>query len=196
MDSLAIYKWMAITTGVLFTLQWLFTVLGAGLFEDVGMETHHGAFSHGDIAHDGVSPFFSYLSIRNTINFLLAFSVTAYFLEKDYGLGFLAPIGGGLVGVAFVVLNVFVFSLFLKLQKDTSITRKDAIGQKGTVLIQVPAYRSGKGKATISVNGNLADYFVMTDGEAIPANQSVFVEEVLDSWVLLVRTTYFTNKEM
>ena len=186
MDSLEIYQWIAITTGVLFTLQWLFTVFGAGMFEDMGMDADHGAFDH-----PGVSPFFSYLSIRNVINFLLAFSVTAYFLEKDYDLSFLAPVGGIAVGTAFVALNVFVFALFMKLQRDTSITRNDAIGQKGTVLIDVPAQRSGKGKATISVNGNLADYFVMTDGEAIPAHQTVVVEEVLDSWVLLVRTTYF-----
>ena len=186
MDSLEIYQWIAITTGVLFTLQWLFTVFGAGMFESMGLDVDPG-----DVDHSGIHPFFSYLSIRNVINFLLAFSVTAFFLEKDYGFGYLAPLGGIVIGTAFVALNMSIFALFMKLQKDTSITKKDAVGQKGTVFIEVPAQRSGKGKATVSVNGNLADYFVMTDGEAIPAHQSVVVEEVLDSWVLLVRTTYF-----
>jgi len=184
MDILSFYGWLAVLSGAIFVLQWLFTVFGMDVSDASGLDT--GINEAVGLEGSGISPLFSYFSLRNVVNFTIAFALTGYFLERDYSLGILTPILAIGVGISFVVVNGFIFSLFMALQRDTDIGKSDLIGKEGTVLIEVPAKRSGRGKIHVSVRGNSANYFVLTDGKAISASSTVVVTEVFSNWELLV----------
>ena len=186
MELLDVYEWIAVTFGALFVIQWVLALFGIDSLDSVGLETN--------VINETMSsanPLYSYFSIRNIVNFLVAFATTAYFLEKDYGAGIHAPLIGLFVGLLFVVLNVFLFAAFMQLERAVEITRQDLISCEGVVLIGIPATRTGRGKVCVNVNGTIADYFAITDGEAIKESSTIIIVNVYDNWDLLVRTSLF-----
>ena len=182
MEHLELYRWIAILFGVLFVAQWCFCVFGIEHFDNASMDTTFEKES------SGVNTFFSYLSSRNVISFGISFGIAAFFIERECGLGaFRTPFLSVFIGVLFVFINDLIFNAFMRLQRLTDISEYDLLGARGVVLTGVPANRAGRGKVTVNVNGNIAEYFALTDGEPIESSNSVIVLEVLENWDLVVR---------
>ena len=191
MDILALYKWTAIITGGIFLFQ-----LGAGLFGldgADGLDDAGGFDSAGhDVGHGGGHGFggalLSFLSVRNVVCFLLAFSVTGYFGLRDYNWGPLGTVFGVAAGVGLVAFNVFLMRSLSRLRRDTSVDESELPGRAALVVFPVLAARSGKGKIDITVDGRVLNLLAVTDeAEDLPRTTPVVVERVLEGWIVLVR---------
>ena len=181
MDILSIYKWTAIITGGIFLIQ-----LAASLFGvDGGLDDADG-FDH---AGDGLGgALLSFLSVRNVVCFLLAFSITGYFGIRDYAWGPLSAVFGAVAGAGLVAFNMFLMRALSRLKRDTSVEEDELPGRSALVVFPVLPNRSGQGKIDVKVDGKVMNLLALTDeSEELPRNTPVVIEQVLDGWVVLVR---------
>lgn len=192
MDLVLLYKWTAIISGVAFLLQLASTLFGFDdIFGDHGDTS--GADGAGMDAADGHGfgfghVFLSFLSVRNVICFLLAFSVTGYYGTTTYHLGGLAGLLGAVAGVGLVFFNIFMMRALSGLKRDTTVEPGELAGRNATVVFPVLAKRSGQGKISITIDGRNMTLFAITDDpEDLPRNSGVVVEQVMEGWLVLVR---------
>ncbi len=180
MDMLALYKWTAIVTGILFLLQ-----LVSNLF-DFGFDTDEAGADAGGA--DGGSVLFSFISVRNVVSFLLAFSITGYFGIRDYGFGALSFIPGILAGTGMVIFNMYLIRALAGLKRDTSVNKEELEGLSATVIFPILANRSGQGKINVTVAKKLMTLQAVSDDtEKLERNTEVVIEKIMDQWVALVR---------
>lgn len=192
MDLVELYKWTAILSGAAFLIQLAATLFG---FDDIFGDhaDSSGADGAGLDAGDGHGfgfghVFLSFLSVRNVICFLLAFSVTGYYGITAYGLGGMATLLGVVAGVGLVFFNIYMMRALSGLKRDTTVRAEELPGRPATVVFPVLAKRSGQGKINITVDGKTMTLFALTDEEEeLPRNARVVVEQVLEGWIALVR---------
>ena len=147
-----------------------------------------GADLNGHGGHGFGGALLSFLSVRNVICFLLAFSVTGYFGIRDYHWGPLGTVIGIAAGVGLVAFNVFLMRSLSRLKRDTSVDESELPGRDALVVFPILAARSGQGKIDITVDGRVLNLLAVTDEtEDLPRNTPVVVERVLEGWIVLVR---------
>ena len=126
-------------------------------------------------------------TFRNLINFLLGFGWTAILLTGTVRSTALLLIIAVLVGVAMVVLVMYLFKWLSGMQQSGNINvYKSAVGCQGTVYLTIPGERSGEGKVQIAIQGAVREYNAQTDGEAITTGTPIKVVEVINPGTLLV----------
>ena len=76
--------------------------------------------------------------------------------------------------------------MFSRLTESGNIRISSAIGQIGTVYIQIPEKRSGMGVIQLVMQGATQERNAMTDGEALPSGVTVKVSDVIGENILLV----------
>ena len=185
MDILSIYKWTAIISGGVFLFQ-----LASSLFGFDGVDSlDDGGFDGADSGgHGAGGVLFSFLSVRNVVCFLMAFSVTGYFGIRDYAWGPLSAVFGAAAGVGLVAFNMFLMRSLSRLKRDTSVREDELPGREALVVFPVLAARSGKGKIDVTVEGRVLNLLAVTDEpEDLPRDTLVVVERVLEGWIVLVR---------
>ncbi len=191
MELAALYKWTAMISGAAFLLQLLATLFGFDhLFGDHDTSGADGAFTDAGDGHGfGFGhTFLSFLSVRNVVCFLLAFSVTGYYGLTSYNLDGLASLLGVVAGVALVFFNIYMMRALSGLKRDTTVYGSELPGRHATVVFPVLPRRSGQGKVNVTVDGRTMTLFALTDEpEELPRNAGVVVEQVLEGWVVLVR---------
>ena len=191
MELVALYKWTAIISGVAFLLQLFATLFG---FDDIFGD--HGDTSGADGMHEGMDghgfgfghTFLSFLSVRNVVCFLLAFSVTGYYGVTTYNLGGMATFLGVAAGVGLVFFNIYMMRALSRLKRDTTVRTDEMPGRPATVVFPVPGKRAGQGKISVTVDGRNMTLFALTDDpEDLPRNAGVVVEHIMEGWIALVR---------
>lgn len=180
MDILAIYKWTAIITGGIFLIQFAASLFGLDGLDDADSFDHAGEGFGGALL--------SFLSVRNVVCFLLAFSVTGYFGIKDYNWGSLSAVFGVTAGVGLVAFNMYLMRALSKLKRDTSVDETELPGRTALVVFPILANRAGQGKIDVKVDGKVMNLFALTDeSEDLLRNTPVVIDHVLDGWIVLVR---------
>ena len=182
MDLLTLYKWTAIISGVAFIGQLLFGLVG--LDHDLDFDSPGGDHDGAEMGH----ALLSFVSVRNVVCFLLAFSVTGYFCVASYGLGGLSVLPGAVAGAALVFFNMFLLRSLSRLKRDTSVRPEELAGQDALVSFTILGERKGQGKVDVNFSGRMMTLFAVTDDpEDIPRNSRVIIEQVMEGWIVLVR---------
>ena len=186
MDILEMYKWTAIISGAVFLIQLLSSLFDFHGDFDTDMDTE--GLDGGDAGHGMGHVLLSFISVRNVVAFLLAFSVTGYFGIRDYGFGPLSFAPGVVAGCALVLFNMYLMRVLASLKRDTEVSEHEVEGLTGIVSFPILPARSGEGKITVTVAGKFMTLQAITDEEVrLERNTEVVVERVMDHWIALVR---------
>ena len=162
--------------GVGFLFLLLSLVFGE-IFEHFG----DGGFDHG-FEHGGPG----FFSVRVLSVFVTAFGGFGA-VATIYGLGPLPASGVGFASGVFFAYLIYVFARFLYGQQaSTEVRANDVLGQNARVVVAIPA--GGIGQVRCRVGETLIDKIARSqDGEPIPENTVVRVEEVLGETVIVRR---------
>ena len=108
-------------------------------------------------------------------------------LGIHYGLSPLASSGIGMVSGIFFASLVYLFARFLyQQQASTDIHASDPVGRTARVIVAIPA--NGLGQVRCNVGEELLDRIARSrDGQAIPENSVVLIEQVLGETVIVRR---------
>ncbi|MBI3682155.1 MAG: NfeD family protein [Acidobacteria bacterium] len=146
---------------------------------------HLGGIDH-DISHDMDHGGPSFFSPRILSVFITAFG-GAGAIGSYYGLSTLASSGLGFVsGTGFAYL-IFLFARFLYGQQATTeLKTTDVVGQTARVVVGIP--KDGVGQVRCRIGEELVDKVARSqDGEPIPENTAVHVEQALGEIVVVKR---------
>jgi membrane protein implicated in regulation of membrane protease activity len=145
-----------------------------------------GIFDHfdGGLDHDHGGP--GFFSTRVISVFVTAFGAFGA-IATHYHLDPLPASGIGFVGGVILATPIFLFARVLYGQQASSESRSgDLVGQIGRVTVAIPA--GGMGQIRCRVGEELIDKVARTrQGEPVPENVSVRVDEVLGETVIVTR---------
>ena len=147
-----------------------------------GMLDHFDTSFDANMDHGGPG-FFSTRVISVFVTAFGAFGAIA----THYGFRPLPASAVGAIGGVVLATPIFLFARFLYSQQASSDSRAvDLVGQIGRVVIGIPA--GGVGQVRCRLGEELIDKIARTrQGDAIPENTSVRVEEVLGETVIVTR---------
>jgi hypothetical protein len=169
---------LALVSSVLFVIQSFITLIAGTDHHDGDASMDH---DHGDWGLGGL------FTVRNMIAFFLGLSWSGLGFYS-IGLGPLFSIIPGIVvGLGFMLAVMFIMRGLSRLQSSGTVDLGRAVGQEGTVAIGVPGRMSGRGKVDVVLQDRIFDLEAMTKGEAIKHGAVVWVVEVMDNGVLLVK---------
>ncbi len=166
----------AVLGGAVLTLQLVLGLLGIA-------ELHHLELtSHEHPASDGLN----LLSVRALAGGVAFFGVGGLF-GQWLGLGgALAALVGLLTGGVALVATARALLLLRRLEADYTVLIEEAIGERGTVYLSIPAARSGAGKVHLELRGRFAELPAVTQEGELPTGASVIVTDVIDGDTLVV----------
>ena len=145
-----------------------------------------GIFDHfdGGFDHDHGGP--GFFSTRVISVFVTAFGAFGA-IATHYRLDPLPASGIGFAGGVILATPILLFARFLYSQQASSESRSgDLVGQIGRVTVAIPA--GGMGQIRCRVGEELIDKVARTrQGEPVPENASVRVDEVLGETVIVTR---------
>jgi membrane protein implicated in regulation of membrane protease activity len=158
-----------------------FLVLILSLFFG-GIFDHFDGGLDGQMDHGGPG----FFSTRVVSVFVTAFGAFGA-IATSYGLSPLAASSIGFVSGLLLATPIFLFARFLYGQQASSESRaSDLVGQMGRVIVTIPA--GGVGQVRCRVGEELIDKIARArQGDVIPENTSVRVEEVLGETVIVTR---------
>ena len=172
---------VTLSASLIFVIQSVMTFIGLGsdMDSDLPDEVSDGSFD--------ADPSMNLLTFRNLVNFLIGFGWSAILLKDKISSIALLAFVALLIGVALVVLVMYLFKWLYSMQASGNIdVRKDAVGCLGSVYLTIPGERSGEGKVQITINNSVREYGAVTDGEALPTGAQIRVVEVISENTLLV----------
>ena len=179
---------VTLAASLVFLIQTVMTFIGASGDTDLsadGMDADLNVDDPSDVSA-GTSGMNLY-TFRNLINFLLGFGWSAILLMGTVRSTALLLVIAVLIGVALVVLVMYLFKWLSGMQQSGNINvYKSAVGCQGTVYLTIPGERSGEGKVQIAIQGAVREYNAQTDGEAIHTGTPIKVVEVINPGTLLV----------
>ncbi len=146
---------------------------------------HLGDFDHGfDHALDTGGP--GFFSTRILSVFVTAFGGFGA-ISTHYGLSPLSASGVGLAGGLVFGSAIYAFARFLYgQQSSTDVTTADIVGQTARVTVAIPP--GGLGQVRCRIGEELVDKIARSqDGESVPENSMVRVEEILGETVVVRR---------
>ena len=179
---------ITLVSSLVFIIQTILTFVGADTGGDFDVDTSFDtdvdiADADAAVGSGGVNLY----TFRNFVHFFLGFGWTAVILNgsiKSHGLLLLLAV---LVGIAFVVMTVFLFKWLYSMQQAGNINvYQSAVGCTGTVYLKIPAERGGEGKVQITIQGAVREYNALTEGDALPTGTPIKVVEVVNPSTLLV----------
>lgn len=164
-------------TGIGFIFLLLSLIFGE-LFEHFG---DGGDFDH-DVGHGGPG----FFSTRVISVFVVAFGGIGA-VAIQYGLSPLKASGAGFAGGAVFASIIYFFLSFLyKEQSSTELRSSDLMGQLARVVVAIPA--GGLGQVRCKIGEQLVDKIARSrDGQPVPENSAVRIEEVLGETVIVQR---------
>ncbi len=154
----------------------LISLVFGEVFEHLG-----GAHFDHDLSHGGPS----FFSARILSVFVTAFGAFGA-IGVHYGLSMLPASGLGFLSGLFFAGLIYLFARFLySEQASTSVRGADLVGRTARTVVAIPA--GGVGQIRCQIGEELVDKMARTaDGQAVPENAAVRVEEVLGE-VAIVR---------
>jgi len=181
LSAISKFYWIiAFPATLIFIIQLIMTLIGG----DSGHDTDANLDHDGDGDGDG----FHFFSIKNIIAFFTLFAWSG-----------LACIEGGLnmalilfisllCGIVMMLIMTLLFYFLSKLSQSGTMEFKNAIGQKGSVYLSIPARKSGVGKVQVEVQGALRTLDAMSeDMEIIKTGTQIEVVDITNDNLLLVK---------
>jgi membrane protein implicated in regulation of membrane protease activity len=140
-----------------------------------------GGFDH-SLDHGGPG----FFSTRVISVFVMSFGAFGA-IATHYGFDPFPASGIGFVGGLALATPIFLFARFLFSQQASSESRSgDLVGQIGRVIVGIPA--GGVGQIRCRLGEELIDKVARTrQGDAVPENTTVRIEEVLGETVIVTR---------
>ena len=175
---------ITLAASLIFIIQTVMTFIGADVDSSLDMDAS-GVDDPSvlDTGHSGMNLY----TFRNLVNFILGFGWTAILLKDSIKSNFLLIVVSALVGVALVVLVMFLFKWLNSMQQTGTIdVFTQAAGCQGKVYLTIPAERKGAGKVQITINNSVREYDAVTDGDALPTGTDVKVTEAINESTMLV----------
>lgn len=178
-SSRNVYLFIAVTGSVIFTLQFVLSMMGLhsaeGADADFSVESHDVS----DIAG---------------LNFFSLKAIVAFITFFGWGGFFFGHVGGGFggLGIAFfcgllmMFLTALVISLLLKMQQSGNITAEALIGKHGTVYLTIPPGRAAGGIVTVVLPECTRRISARADHE-LKTGSAVTIAEDLGAGNFLVR---------
>jgi len=156
----------------------LLSLIFGELFEHFG---DGGGFDH-DIDHGGPG----FFSTRVISVFVMAFGGFGA-IGAQYGLSPLPASGVGFAGGAVFAWIIYAFLRVLySQQSSTEVRDSDLVGQVARVVVAIPA--GGLGQVRCQVGEKMVDKIARSrDGQAVPENAAVRIEEMLGDTVVVQR---------
>lgn len=119
---------------------------------------------------------FHIFTVRTIVSFFVAFGWMGVSLAGSS----LGPIWSMLISLAFGIAVMFLVALLMygiyRLQADGTADNRNALGTAGTVYLQIPAHRTGRGKINVMLQGSYVERDAVTDEDApLPYGTEVVV---------------------
>lgn len=151
---------------------------------DAHLDADTGGVDHSDEL--GESDFsFKLLSMQGVTAFFMMFGLVGLALLKADLVVPLTVLGGVLAGLFAVLLISILFAQMKRLQSEGTIQLKNAIGESGSVYLNIPA--GGSGQAQVAVQGAMKIYdAVAADQEVIKTGEKIRVVGIVDHKTLIV----------
>jgi len=157
-----IYLVCAVVGGAILAIQMILLLFGADMDADTDVD---------DISDHGDG--FGFMSIRSMAGFLTFFGLTGMWGHAEqWGAGRTFGIAFG-AGLAAFLLVAWVMSLMSNLYSEGNVKPENAVGSTARVYLRIPSAQSGKGKITVSIQGNSLQYEALTEGPELPTGSEV-----------------------
>ena len=188
---------MAVFEGLRFIeiVYWVSAILGGTLFVfrtalffiagDIDGVDADGIDSDFDAEVGDTDFSFKLLSLQGITAFFMMFGLSGLALLSSNVSDFLSAIGSSAIGLFSVWMLSLVFTFFIRLQSDGTLRSQNAIGQTGTVYLQIP--KGGTGQVQVSVQGGLKIYDAKSAAnQAIATGESIQVVDTIGESILIV----------
>jgi hypothetical protein len=165
--------------GVLFLSRFVMQLFG--LHHDVSLDIHSGDL---DLTNSDVG--FKALSFQSITAFLLMFGLVGFALQRSEHAGAMLSLGGATAaGLLAGWVIALLFRGMSRLQSSANYDPRQAIGQRGSVYLTIPA--GGTGKVTVTINNRLSVLdAVAQDKSEMKTGVAVQVVDVVAQNILMV----------
>lgn len=165
--------------GILFLARFIMQLLG--LHHDVAIDIHSGDL---DLANSDIG--FKALSFQSITAFLLMFGLVGYALQRSEHAGALLSLGGATAaGLLAGWVIALLFRAMSRLQSQGNYDPRQAIGQRGSVYLNIPA--GGTGKVSVTINNRLSVLdAVAQDKSEIKTGEAIQIVDVVGQNILMV----------
>lgn len=190
----AVFAASAMIGGTLFLLRMLLLLFGIGHGDDVsGLEVGHVDIGHADsggseISHHGDSEGgFRLFTVNGAMGFFMIFGLLGLALHRGSHLGEVTSILGGFIGgFAMMALLGWILLLMQGLASSGTIDNRNAVGQIGSVYLNIP--ENGTGQVEVCVQNRLRVMDAVADDHgAIKTGERVEVINLISGNTLVVR---------
>ena len=181
-----IYFWVAVAASVLLVVQIIMMLFSCGGGDaDIDVDSD-GVFDGGDMDASGVSIFtLKGLTSFFTLGAWVGLLCVVTFPEKLQALSLLPAI---VCGAAAMGGMAFAIRAMLKLQESGNLQRESLEGKTATVYISVQPNRSGRGKITLTAQGQYMELDAVTDeNEKLCVDEKVLIKEYSNGTALVER---------
>jgi len=182
-----IFLTCAVVGGILFLVRLMMQFFSAGdLHADIGVGGDMD-LTGGDIGHPDADASFKLLSFQGLTAFFMMFGLVGLALLKqsEVGEGW-AMLGALIAGIITMWVIGKIFSVMKRFQSSGTMDNEKAIGQEGTVYLNILA--GGTGKVQVVVQNHLREFdAISTDKEEIKTGERVMVVRVVSGNVMVVQ---------
>ena len=187
----------ALIGSTLFLIRTILFFIGGDADTDVDGDIHidgHLDFDGGidadvdvsDISHIDSAASFHIFSLHGITGFFMMFGLIGLAMSKQSNLGPAISVLGGLIsGIITMWLVAKIFMSMKKLQSDGTLNLNNAIGQEGTVYLNIPA--EGTGKVQVVVQERLKIFnAVSAKKEEIKTGENIKILKVVSGNIFVV----------
>ncbi len=181
--------------GTLFVLRTIMLVAG-GDFDDDGLDASFDSDVSGEIDasgdiegdHTETDTSFKLLSMQGLTAFFMMFGLVGLALLRANLHVLLTILGGTIAGLFTVWVIGVIFAQMKRLQSDGTISINNAVGEKGTVYLTIPA--KGSGQIQITIQGSLKILDAISKEKVrLATGTKIQVVDVADEKTLVVTKT-------
>lgn len=170
--------------GLLFLIRLILLFVGGDAETDVDDVDVDGDV---DVSHADADASFKLLSLQGLTGFFMMFGLVGLALSKQSQVrDEWALLGGFVAGMLAVWVISYIFSGMKKLQSEGTMKLENAVGQEGTVYLNIPA--DGIGKVQITIQGSLKVFDAVSEDKVeISTGSRVKVWRVVGSDMMSVK---------
>ena len=153
---------------------------------DGGTDAHVDTHMHADTDTDhGAYASFRFLSLQSLTAFIMIFGLSGLALFHSDLPVVVTFIGSLFFGFAAAWALIWMLNQLMTLQSDGTLNIENAVGEKGSVYLTIPAKSSGQ--VQITIQGALKIYdAIAADGKKIPTGEKIRVTGVENNRTLIV----------
>lgn len=165
--------------GVVVVLQSLF-----GIFDGDG-DAETGGGDH-DGSETGTHDTLDLISLRTVSAGIAAFGLTGGGLTSIGMWWWLTLPAAAVVGFVVMLVVALVIRQMGRLESDGSLVMEGVVGERATVYIPIPGSRTGRGKVSTILQGQLIELEAVTEGAPLATGEEVMIMELDDTVVRVI----------